>query len=375
MKNRLEALIERLRLAASDPIQPSPARALFADTAAELDDLCSALDGDVERRARELAASRENRRREELRSSLATLAAGFAQQVNNPVSGIWLLARNALDGAGDPAAGDPEAGDPAAREPGTEDLRDEALRKIVRNCERCRDLTHGMRRLAVTAPRLRRSDLSAVVRSAVDLTSEYAREQGAALTPELAEDLPTVEIDAEEMEQVVVDLIRNAIEAAARTVTIRTEEAADTVRCVIRDDGHGMEREARRKSYDPFFTTRLHEGGIGLGLSVARTTVVASGGWIEIDSTPGLGTTVSLSLPVAGLRPARRSDPQVVRSDLRESCPHPAGPLSRSLCGRIVTGFLNKPRLSTAPVAHGHRSVDLLWESRSIRHGQIVDCR
>ena len=285
MKQQIEALIEQVKRVEKERAEdPARIRAVLAEVVEGLAGWQFLLEERVEQRARELATARDQRCGAARKTSLATLAAGLAHQVNNPVGAILLLARNALEAAGEPDA---------------DELRDRAFHRIIQNCKRCRELTQKVRQLAAAAPQKRRSNLSSLVRSAVDLTSEYARDEGAALELELAENLPPVEVSATGMEQVFADLIRNAIESGARTVRIRTEVAADAVRCRVEDDGGGMPEEVRQRIFDPFFTTRVHSGGIGLGLSIAHAVVTAIGGRIEVHSAPGRGTTVIVSLPAA----------------------------------------------------------------------------
>jgi polar amino acid transport system substrate-binding protein len=104
-----------------------------------------------------------------------------------------------------------------------------------------------------------------------------------------------------EIEQAIVNLIRNAIESQERgaQITLHREVDESWVRFKIHDNGRGIQPHDLSQVLDPFFTTRLAEGGTGLGLSVAHGVVSDHGGRLEIESTPGEGCTVTFELPLA----------------------------------------------------------------------------
>jgi signal transduction histidine kinase len=143
-------------------------------------------------------------------------------------------------------------------------------------------------------------DLNAVVRAAEELSKADLRRSGTNVRLEFETALPPVLGDATELEQVVLNLITNAAHASeqGQDVNVRTSAAKDLVRVSVRDEGRGMAADVERRVFDPFFTTRGQEGGTGLGLSIAHGIVEDHGGTIEIDSEPGRGTTVTITLPV-----------------------------------------------------------------------------
>ena len=102
-----------------------------------------------------------------------------------------------------------------------------------------------------------------------------------------------------ELGQVVVNLIANAIQASkpGDGVRVGVETADHAVRVVVEDHGCGMTDEQSARLFDPFFTTRLQQGGTGLGLSLVYGIVQDHGGTIDVQSTPGEGTTISVVLP------------------------------------------------------------------------------
>jgi len=145
--------------------------------------------------------------------------------------------------------------------------------------------------------------LNSVVRGVHQRIAEYAGQRGVTLVVELTDRLPAVVIDAAAMEQAIMNVIRNAIDASADTaeprVEICTQALAIAVRLIVRDYGPGVNAQDLPHLFDPFYTTRRSLGGIGLGLSVAHGIVRDHEGRLRIESTLGQGATIYLDLPVA----------------------------------------------------------------------------
>jgi signal transduction histidine kinase len=155
-------------------------------------------------------------------------------------------------------------------------------------------LSFGRRRPAVIAPR----DLARPVRTVLELLDGEARRRGVAL--ELAVDGGdhTIDADEDQLQQIVLNLVRNALAAtpAGGRITVRVEAAADQevrlVRLIVRDTGPGLPPELADRLFEPFFTTRASEGGTGLGLAVVRAIVGEHGGTIAARSDHGAEFTV-----------------------------------------------------------------------------------
>lgn len=118
-------------------------------------------------------------------------------------------------------------------------------------------------------------------------------------------DLPVVTGNHQALEQVLINLLVNALEALPSRecgVRISTDHDRDNGRVLIRisDDGVGMPPEVRRRAFSPFFTTKRAKGGLGLGLSISESIVRRHGGTISLDSEDGRGTVATISLPVPG---------------------------------------------------------------------------
>ena len=116
----------------------------------------------------------------------------------------------------------------------------------------------------------------------------------------LDEKLPLIQADEVQMTQVLVNLITNSIHAMPKggELTIRTRKLDKGVSLSVRDTGHGMTGDVRKKIFEPFFTTKPVGQGTGLGLSVVQGIVIAHGGKIQVTSQPGKGTRIEVLLPL-----------------------------------------------------------------------------
>ena len=111
--------------------------------------------------------------------------------------------------------------------------------------------------------------------------------------------LPEVDCFLSQLNQVFMNLLSNAIEAmdGEGTLTVTTREVGDEVQLSVGDTGCGMDETTRSKVFDHFFTTKPVGSGVGLGLSISHKIVLQHRGRIEVDSTPGQGTTFRVCIP------------------------------------------------------------------------------
>jgi signal transduction histidine kinase len=111
--------------------------------------------------------------------------------------------------------------------------------------------------------------------------------------------LPAVSADPNQLRRLLINLAVNARDAmpAGGVLTIETRHGDGVVEIHVRDTGSGMDQEVRARLFEPFFTTKPPGKGTGLGLAAVQRIVMQCGGWIEVDSEPGLGTTFSIGLP------------------------------------------------------------------------------
>ena len=183
------------------------------------------------------------------------------------------------------------------------DSKDDALLlNLIEDAKRCGRIVRSVQKFARQDPSERAPlDLNVVIRSATELSRAHVRHAGVDLQLTLAEDLPPVIGDPTELEQVVLNLIANAAHASAagQAIQVGTAAGRDGVVLTVSDSGCGMPPDVQRHAFDPFFTTRMHEGGTGLGLSVVHGIVEDLQGRIDLDSEVGRGTIFTITLPTA----------------------------------------------------------------------------
>ncbi len=143
------------------------------------------------------------------------------------------------------------------------------------------------------------ADLNAGIQSTATIIQGHARNKDVSLTLEL-HPLPKVTCHAARVNQVVMNLLSNAIDACVPggTVTVKSSAEDGQVRIDVIDDGHGIDPLIQERIFDPFFTTKPIGKGTGLGLSISYGIVHDHGGSIEVDSTPGSGSCFTVRLPL-----------------------------------------------------------------------------
>jgi two-component system sensor histidine kinase TtrS len=145
-------------------------------------------------------------------------------------------------------------------------------------------------------------DVNAVVAETVSLFVGTEERRGISLRVELAEALPPVLADKVELQQVLLNLLQNAVDATADAgggeIAVTTAASRAMVEVAVRDSGPGLEEEALARMFEPFFTTK--PDGLGLGLSICRTIVERHGGRIWAESVRGVGATIRFALPAEG---------------------------------------------------------------------------
>lgn len=242
----------------------------------------------VQKRTLELETSREQLVRAERLASIGTLAAGIAHEINNPVGMMLLAAQAAMR---------------YRNHPGGQELVEQSLNRIVNNARRCGQIVRGVLQFARQEPTEKWSaSLNLAVTAGCQVMSDYAHEHRAVVETDLAADLPDIVMNQMQIEQVVVNLVKNAIEAgeAGQKVSVRTMLGPIGARLMVQDQGRGMTNEQLKHLFDPFFTTRQQRGGTGLGLSIVHGIISEHGGKIGVDSKVGQGTTFTVDLPRPG---------------------------------------------------------------------------
>ncbi len=243
-----------------------------------------------------LLQSEAQLRASERLASIGTLASGIAHEINNPVGAILAAAQLAQM-----LRSDAEAGRQV----------DAALVDIVAEAKRCGDIVRGVMQFA----REERTDkwacaLRDLVFRSVRLTSAFAEQHGTKLVPDVPDESPWAQANPTQLEQAIVNLVRNAIESGASSVRVmlRTQPSARTATIEVQDDGAGISPSDRLRILEPFYTTRRDTGGTGLGLSVVHGIAHEHGGTLAIESNGAGGSTLTLTIPCIDPPPPRDTE-------------------------------------------------------------------
>lgn len=255
------------------------------------------LEEQVEERTAELKATQERLIQTDRMASMGQLAASVVHEVNNPISAVLNLAtflQRIMTDEGVP----PDRVDAFKRHLGQ--IADETARagRIVS------DLLAFSRR---STPQRLPSDLNDVVQRAVSLVRHRSELENVQLLVELDENLPLVPCDRSQVQQVLVNLLLNALEAieGSGTITVRTgvEDETGVAVLQVEDDGPGIAEEHVGHIFDPFFSTKTGEKGVGLGLAVVYGIVEAHDARLGVSSQLGAGTTFTVRFPLQSRSP------------------------------------------------------------------------
>ena len=223
-------------------------------------------------------------------STLGEMAAGLAHELNQPLSAIVSYATGCMVRIESGKADVQSLGE-IVSEISTEALRAAEVLRRIRDFARNGEL------------RLERVDPNDLVRSAVELANSGARRRGIALRLELGSDPLLVEVDRVQIEQVILNLLRNAFDAmegttlGERRVRIRTSPTVPkTVEVTIDDSGAGLPATLADRVFDPFFTTK--PDGLGLGLAISRRIIEAHGGRLWGTPNDDRGSSFRFTLPI-----------------------------------------------------------------------------
>jgi len=225
-------------------------------------------------------------------ASIGKMAAVVAHEINNPLSGILTYAkllRKWVDRG--------EMNDEKRKEAA------QCLDLIAGESHRCGDIVKNLLTFSRTAPmNVESTGLNAIVDRSLRLVQHQLEMGGIGLQLDLAGDLPAVQCDAAQVEQVLLALVMNAIDAMPHGGNLwlrtRMSPARDGVQIEVRDDGTGISPEILPRLFEPFLTTKESGHGVGLGLAISRGIMESHGGNIEVQSELGKGTTFVVTLPL-----------------------------------------------------------------------------
>ena len=216
-------------------------------------------------------------------ASVGQLTAGIVHDVKNPLAVIKGLAEELSEGF---------SVDPSMKD---------QLSTIRESATKASTIVTDLLKFArQSTPELERRDLRETIQASVRLTEYLARKSHVEVKIDMPSSSVMIWYDAQQIEQVLINLIGNAIQAMKNggTVRINLSEAENSIALSVQDNGVGIPEKNLQRIFDPFFTTKPEGEGTGLGLSVSFGIITRHRGQISVDSKPGLGTTFTILLPI-----------------------------------------------------------------------------
>jgi signal transduction histidine kinase len=212
------------------------------------------------------------------------VVAGIAHEINNPLTAIMGNAQMILDGG---RVNDEDRGD---------------LQDVVEHSRRCRDIVRNLLEFAgPREPMTEPVELTPLVESSLKLAL-YGWKEPAAIIRDFPKDSPLVLADAAQLKQVVVNLVRNALQAVegrrGAEITVRVEARSGRAAVRVEDRGDGFTAQSAGRLFEPFFTTKAPGKGTGLGLYLCRLLVERYGGNISASNREGGGASFVIELPI-----------------------------------------------------------------------------
>jgi PAS domain S-box-containing protein len=221
-------------------------------------------------------------------NAVGTLVAGTAHELNNPVMGILNFAEHCI------------------KHTSKEDELYTVMEDIEHEARRCAEIVQNLLTFSHTGQDDRRAyqkgRLSEILDRVLKLLAYRIEEQEVSLTQHPAEDTPEIWMDSDGMQQVLLSLVTNSLDAMEdcekKDLNVNIRDEGEFVKMTIVDSGCGIPPESIGSLFDPFFTTKPVGEGTGLGLSVSQGIVKAHHGRITCESEPGVGTQFIVLLPV-----------------------------------------------------------------------------
>jgi signal transduction histidine kinase len=216
-------------------------------------------------------------------ASLAQLALGAAHEINNPLLGMLSHLELELKDARD------------------EDSRTE-IEQCIEGAKRISSAVRGLLNYARPGPlTISRISLERMVTETLNFLHHQPMFRNIHVATEISEDLPMISADANQLSQILMNLLLNAAQAMPEggriTISAAKIKFEENVEIAVADSGAGIPADILPHVFEPFFTTKRVKG-TGLGLSISQAYVHSHGGGIRIESLPGRGTTVRLTLPI-----------------------------------------------------------------------------
>jgi len=250
------------------------------------------LEDRVDQKTRELKRAHEHVLLVEKMATIGKMAAVVAHEINNPLSGILTYAKLIRKWI--------ERGESQTTKRGD---AEQCLNLIADESRRCGELVKNLLSFSRTAPVNRQStDLNAVLERSIRLVAPQMEMKGVEVHADLPQGLPRVQCDPGQIEQVVLALSMNALDAMPRGgnlwISTRAQQKTGEMIIQVRDDGSGIPTEILPHIFEPFLTTKESGKSVGLGLAVSHNIVERHSGRIEVQSELGKGTVFTVTLPL-----------------------------------------------------------------------------
>ncbi|MBI3283482.1 MAG: PAS domain-containing protein [Burkholderiales bacterium] len=258
----------------------------------------------VDERTRELRQAMEQIVESEKLASLGSLVAGVSHELNTPIGNMVLTASVLVDKLSDLAGATGSGGlTRSGLAHGLEECR-RGSEIILRNGQRASELIESFKRVSIdqTSQRRRRFDLRVTVQDSLNALAPITRRANATVDLQIPDG---IEMDSYpgHLEQIINNIVMNSVTHGfdgrdSGHIAIAAERRGDTIELVYSDDGQGIAPELQNKVFEPFYTTKLGQGGSGLGLSIVLNLVLAIfKGRLRLESAPGQGLRLLFSLP------------------------------------------------------------------------------
>jgi two-component system NtrC family sensor kinase len=253
-----------------------------------LENWAKELEEEVAKKTEEIRKGQEQMIHTEKLASLGRMAAGVAHELNSPLTGIVTFAHLMLK-----------------RIPPEDKLNREDLEVIIEQAERCSKIIKGLLGFSRALPTQKaKVNINATISHVLDMIKNQAKFHNIKLITDLAPDLPEIDGDASQLEQVYMNLLINAADAMndrgqIKIATRRVQEdGKEFIEIEFTDTGPGIPEEHLNKIFEPFFTTKPVGKGTGLGLSVSHGIIRKHGGYMTVKSKVGEGTSFFIRLPI-----------------------------------------------------------------------------
>lgn len=277
----------------------------------------------VDEKTSELRRAHEHALQTEKMASIGKMAAVLAHEINNPLSGILTYSKLLRKWTDSPPTESAAVAPPSAAASRRHEIAD-ALDLITSESRRCGDLVKNLLMFSRTAPmNLQLTSLNPVVEQSLRLVQHQLDLNGVEVQLQLDPNLPPISCDASQIEQVLLALIMNAMDAMPQGgnlwLTTKFFPEQEQLQVVVRDDGSGIPPEILPRIFEPFLTTKETGRGVGLGLAVSRSILERHGGSIAVQSEFGRGTTFTVTLPLRADHASEnaKQDPSLTRKDAK----------------------------------------------------------